>query len=468
MKSIIKMTSVILATMLFCFCLCDRKAFALEQTQNYDEISGQIAANAEKYHIPGMAVIVVDKSEVLFCETYGNCNSMDTPFIIGSMSKSFTALAIMQLKEAGKINTDYPISEYIDASQWFKDSTDCDAITVRDLLNQTSGITTYQTFGELQRTDSYGSHIYANTNYGLLGLIVEAVSGTSYEDYMKTHIFSPLGMEHTSSSLEESRKNGLITGYRNYFGIPVAGEPDFPDEIKNGTWTNVPAGYISASISDIGKYLQMYLNGGGGIVSEDSVNSMFYDSVPVDETSSYGMGWQYSATKFNQPILWHSGLVENSTSVMYICPEQGISVAVLVNMNDFLVANEILPDIVKPLIGEKSDELPDTYIAMHLLIDAVCLFICFMSIYPIVTIRRWYKKRKTRITVIIDCLRHIAFPILLMCVPLFINTPAFVLWLFVKDLFLVLYINAGILFTVGIIKLIFRLKEAYKEKRRKA
>lgn len=128
----------------------------------------------------------------------------------------------------------------------------------------------------------------------------------------------------------------------------------------------------------------------------------------------------------------------------------------------------ILPDIVKPLISEKSDELPDTYIAMHLLIDAVCLFICFMSIYPVVTIRRWYKKRKTRITVIIDCLRHIAFPILLMCVPLFINTPAFVLWLFVKDLFLVLYINAGILFVVGIIKLIFRLKEVYKEKRRKA
>lgn len=62
-----------------------------------------------------MAVIVVDKDNVLFQETYGNCDSIDTPFLIGSMSKSFTALAIMQLVEGGKLDLDSQISEYIDA-----------------------------------------------------------------------------------------------------------------------------------------------------------------------------------------------------------------------------------------------------------------------------------------------------------------------------------------------------------------
>lgn len=64
---------------------------------NYEEISSQIENDVDKYHIPGMAVIVVNKDEVLFSETYGDCESLDTPFIIGSMSKSFTALSIMQL-----------------------------------------------------------------------------------------------------------------------------------------------------------------------------------------------------------------------------------------------------------------------------------------------------------------------------------------------------------------------------------
>ena len=169
-----------------------------------------------------MAVIVVDKENVLFSGTYGNCHSIDTPFIIGSMSKSFTALSIMQLVEEGLIDLDTPISEYMDASEWFIDEKDCDRIMIRNLLNQTSGITTYQTFGNLSSTSSYGSHVYANANYGLLGLIIEEVSGLSYEEYVTQNIFEPLGMEHSAASLEKSKENGLIDGYRNYFGVPVS------------------------------------------------------------------------------------------------------------------------------------------------------------------------------------------------------------------------------------------------------
>lgn len=217
------------------------------------------------------ALIFLDKDNVLFQETYGKCDNIDTPFIIGSMSKSFTALAIMQLVEEGKIHLDSPITEYIDTSEWFIDCVNCHRITVRNLLNQTSGITTYQTFGKLKCTNSYGSHVYSNANYGLLGLIIEAVSGMTYEEYVTKNIFNPLGMEHSAASLEKSEENGLIDGYRNYFGIFAAGEPDYPGKITNGTWTNVPAGYLSSSASDMGKYLQMYLNGGEGIISEEYV-----------------------------------------------------------------------------------------------------------------------------------------------------------------------------------------------------
>ena len=265
-------------------------AFASEnEITDYSSADKQIAEDIEKYHIPAMAVAVVDKDSVLFENTYGNCENADLPFIIGSMSKSFTAIAIMQLYEQRKIELESPIDEYIDTSKWFEENTDHSRITVKDLLHHTSGITTYQTFGSLKSTEQYGSYEYANANYGLLGLIIEAVSGMSYEQYIEQNIFEPIGMSHSAASLEKSKDNGLIDGYRNYFGIPVAGEPDYPEEIHDGTWTNIPAGYLSSSASDMEKYLQMYLRGGENIVSSESVDRMFYENVSEGNGSYYGM-----------------------------------------------------------------------------------------------------------------------------------------------------------------------------------
>ena len=119
-------------------------SYAKSDLIDYESIDVQIAEDVKKYHIPGMAIMVVDKDDILFSNTYGNCRDIDTPFIIGSMSKSFTAIAIMQLVEDGKINLDDSISEYIYASEWFVQASDCEKITVRNLLNHTSGITTYQ------------------------------------------------------------------------------------------------------------------------------------------------------------------------------------------------------------------------------------------------------------------------------------------------------------------------------------
>lgn len=440
---------------IFCFMLCNASIYASDtDTFDYDDISSEIKKDIEKYHIPGMAVIVVDKENVLFSGTYGNCHSIDTPFIIGSMSKSFTALSIMQLVEEGLIDLDTPISEYMDASEWFIDEKDCDRIMIRNLLNQTSGITTYQTFGNLSSTSSYGSHVYANANYGLLGLIIEEVSGLSYEEYVTQNIFEPLGMEHSAASLEKSKENGLIDGYRNYFGVPVIGEPDYPGNIEKGTWTNVPAGYLSSSVNDMGRYLQMYLNDGETIISDESIYSMFYDNVSVDNGSYYyGMGWIYSTKTYSQPMLWHAGLVENYTSNMFIIPEKGIAVAVLVNMNDYLVCNNLIGNIINPLLGEEKQNFPNMYVILHLVIDGLCILLSMISISSVVQIRNWNKKGNNVKNYVCDVIRHLIIPLTLLCIPLIIGTPTKVLWLFVKDLFVVIYSNVFILIIVGIYKL---------------
>ena len=174
---------------------------------------------------------------------------------------------------------DTPISDYIDVSLYLKNALDGNRITVRQLLNHTSGLGTYQRFGSAKITDSYGKYEYANVNYGLLGKIIESVSGKSYSDYVEQYIFSPLDMEHSSATFDNSKADGLLPDIEIISAYLSQENPDYPDD---RSWSTVPAGYISSCASDMGNYLQMYLNNGSGIISQDSRDTMFYDNVPQD------------------------------------------------------------------------------------------------------------------------------------------------------------------------------------------
>ncbi len=441
---------------------------------NYDEISAEIEKDIENYHIPGMAVIVVAPEKVLFSKAYGNCPDTDTPFIIGSMSKSFTALSIMQLAEEGKIDLSDPISEYIDCTGLLKNPSEGDDITVYELLHHTSGLDTNHYYGTAKITDSRGSFVYSNIGYGLLGKIVEAVSGKTYEEYVTENIFAPLEMNRSAASLDKAKENGLIPGYRNYFGIFTEGEADYPDGTSpsenSAPDSTVPAGYIAASANDMGKYLQMYLNGGNGnisrkmsrIISPESIDAMFYDRVPQDGTgiNFYGSGWGYTEY-YGYPLLNHSGLVENYASNMFIIPEKQIGIAVLVNMNDYFVNNNLLENIILPLLGEEKAALPrHAYTLFHLLLDIVYLLIFVSAVYPIFALKKWKAKAATPKSIAFDILRHGAFPLLLLALPYILGSPLWLVWYFVKDLFLVLTVSSALLILTGCCKLIYRPKKA--------
>ncbi len=433
--------------------------YAKNNNIDYDSVSKVLEKEIKENHIPGMAVIVVNPDEVIFSKTYGNCENIDTPFIIGSMSKSFTALSIMKLVEENKIDINKSISTYIDTSLYFKNKEDGDKITVKQLLNQNSGIGTYQKLGSLKITRNYGKYEYSNANYNLLGKIIESVSNDSYSDYITKNILKPLDMNHTGTTLEESNKNGLIKGYQNYFGIPIAESPNYPTDDKS--WIQVPAGFISSSASDMGKYLQMYLNQGSNIITEDSISKMFYDNIPQDDIDRdyYGMGWVYTKY-YSKPVLTHSGLVENYTSKMFIIPEDNIGIVILVNMNDYLVTNNLLEDIVMPILGEEKPNVPNyLYLKNHLLLDVIYLVVTIIAIYPIATIKKWRNKNKTKKSYIIDIVRHLIVPLLLILLPVVINVPFWVIWNFVRDLALILIINSILMFSTGIYKIGYLLKK---------
>ena len=198
----------------------------------------------------------------------------------------------------------------------------------------------------------------------------------------------------------------------------------------------------------------MYLNNGSGIISQDSLDTMFYDNVPQDENNLYfyGMGWVLS-NDFDEPVFNHSGLVENYTSNMFIFPESGIGIAVLVNMNDYLVGNNLINNIIMHLLGKEMTEASgNLYINYHTLLNLCYLLVILVAVFPILFIRRWRKKNHTKKQIVIDIFTHVILPIILLLLPYLVGVPLWVVWYFVKDLFFVLVVSAFLLLSTGIYK----------------
>ena len=208
---------------------------------DFAAIDAYVQSRQQATRLPGLALGIVQGDQIVHLAGFGSADSAgrpvtpQTPFTIGSTSKSFTALAIMQLVEAGQVELDAPARQYL---PWFQvaDVGAAERITVRHLLNQTSGFPTLERAGELRRSDSSagaleayvralaGVHLaappgegfhYSNTNFNVLGLIVQTVSGQPYEQYLAARIFAPLEMRNSFTSPETALAAGRATGRPN-------------------------------------------------------------------------------------------------------------------------------------------------------------------------------------------------------------------------------------------------------------
>ncbi len=432
------------------------------QADVYGDIDEYLQRCVENAHIPAMSVSIVDKDEVLFSGNYGQCESSDTPFLLGSVSKSFTAVCIMRLVEQQKIDLTATVSTYL------PNATDGDKITVSQLLNHTSGLGEHQTLEDYNIVNKQGIHYYANVNYSLLGEIIEAVSGKSYPEYISENLFEPLGLSRTAATLDESMENGLIDGYTNYWGVPIKTVHKYPSS-KN-TWITVPAGYISSSSNDLGKYLQMYMNGGNGIISKESIDTMFYgDTVYVEDDVPfwYGYGWATVKEPLPEPVLRHSGLIETGTSCVFILPERNIAIAIETNVNDYFVTNEMMDSlgwgVVLMLLGEPSNEIADNaYALKHMWIDLIMLMVIFAAILPWCFLPHYVhsiKRSKLIFRVMLLILFHLLLPFfILLLVPIFFTTPLWVARAFVPDVIITVVISSALLFIVGLVKSVILYK----------
>ena len=459
------MIAVVILSMILCSSL---SVSAAKSQIYYDTVDDYLQICVENAHIPALSLTIVDKDNVLFSSCYGECDDCDTPFVLGSVSKSFTAVCVMQLVEQGKINLDKKISAYL------PNAADGDKITVSQLLNHSGGLGEHQTLENYYIINKQGEHHYANVNYSLLGKIIEKVSGLSYEEYVTKNVFEPLDLSHTAATQKESVKNGLIDGYTDYWGFQLKRSHKYP--ASENAWITVPAGYLSSSTNDLGRYLQMYLNGGEDIISKQSIDKMFYsDTVYVEDDVPfwYGYGWATVKEPLSEPVLRHSGLVETGTSCVFILPESEIGVAITTNVNDYFVTNEMMDSlgwgVILMLMGESPNKIADNaYLLNHLRIDLSMLAVFAVAVLPLCFLLRYRKslsKGKKVRKVISLMIYHLILPIfILLIVPVFFQTPLWVAKAFVPDVIITVVLSATLLFVTGIVKSVMLIKASSDQK----
>jgi CubicO group peptidase (beta-lactamase class C family) len=325
---------------------------------DFAEIERFVQNEMAAQRIPGLALGIVEGERIAYMRGFGTASNSrevapQTPFIIGSVSKSFTALAVMQLVEANKIELGAPVQRYL---PWFRvaDERASAEITVRHLLNQTSGLSTktgrtFQGDGDTSDTaleqavrkldsaaltEPVGSkHQYSTINYSVLGLIVQTVAGQSYERYVQTRILDPLQMRHSYTSEAAAQPQGLATGHNYWFARPRAADLPYNRGL-------VPAGYLISSAEDMTHYLISQLNGGRydgtPVLSPDGIDELHRPAVQTPEAdTSYGMGW-FVGPRNDIPAIHHQGETFNFHANVVLVPQSKKRVVVLMNAENSL------------------------------------------------------------------------------------------------------------------------------------
>lgn len=314
----------------------------------YEEVERYLDEESAYKGFQGVA-LVAQGNEIKFAKAYGNAdyddnivNKVNTRFAIASNTKQFTAVAIMQLMEDGKINLDDTIDKYFPKFKY------ANQITVRELLQMRSGLVDYLNAAELYFKDEESLKIlndyrekayfdeyvsdsrwtadiilnnlylselqfepgqaydYCNTNYYLLGLIIEQASGVSYEDYIKENIFKPYGMKISSMSAEDTDAKG--------HGSVESGEI-----VVNPKFT-FAAGNIYTNVYDLLRWERMLHT--GKLLSQESYNEMITPS----EDSGYGFGLIIS-----DGIIRHSGVIDGFNSYTEYDSAKDITIIILEN-----------------------------------------------------------------------------------------------------------------------------------------
>lgn len=289
-------------------------------------------------------------------------NTPQTRFLIGSMTKQFTAMAIMQLEEKGLLSEQDKLSKYL------PDFPHGDEITIYNLLTHTSGIKSLNEipgFLEMKPEDLQNINIainffknqpldfkpgtqfeYSNSGYLLLGYIVERVSGMSYENYLEKNIFKPFNMNNTGIAYMGKQKMYNSNGYQGYLDVIPVSDEIVVDGVHG-------AGNLYSTTEDLYRWSAALST--DKLASKETMNKIFskYVEMAKDSGIYYGYGWMV-ADGNNGHQIFHGGNVLGYTSDIAFYTDKGITIIILTN-NGYYSINPLTYNLSNIVLGNRYD-----------------------------------------------------------------------------------------------------------------
>lgn len=446
-----------------------------------DRLDNYIDNYLEEYQVPGASVAIVHKGEIFYSKSWGVTGESEekvtneTPFTIGSISKSLTGLAIMKLINEKIIELDDPVKKHI---PWFtlEDKQAASQITIKHLLTQSSGFSTYtgllisdkesKDFDAIKdNTESLSNvklaaplgeiHQYSNANFLILGALIEEVTNQKYAEYMEQNVFLPLGMSNAAADHDSAYKKGYFSGYQSWFGIPQKSS----DTYDNG---GAPYGYITASVKDMVQYIK-FLSGQdfNHFLNEENRNLYLTPHIQTGEDRYYGLGIRISNPNSKDKMLWHSGSTPDSHAELFYIPETDWGGVILTNKNNALEEEGLYYlkfGIINILNDKVPVEVPKNIPEIQL---AILLFLCLLLglfIYLLIITRSKDIRKKSLwriVGVICICLSIGLIPLLIYSV----GSPWHTIRMFSPDLALLIILTETLLALNGLLSIVISFKK---------
>jgi len=350
----------------------------VSQKKFLKELDHQVIAFMNKYVLSGLALGVVQDGKLIYSKGFGLADAAsrepvtpNTVFRIASISKTFTAIGVMQLWEKGMFQLDDPINKHLKSYKVLHPDPAAPPVTIRHMLTHTSGIGEMRsnrdllrelaasTFGIRLKDETYApgeqpvplaeyyhgvlapdvfpeqKWAYANNAYATLGQLIEDLSGQPFPQYMIEHVFEPLGMKKTDFLLSERVRHELAQGYgfdkgrlkpREYFGFP-----------------GMAAGSVHSSVNEMALYLAALMNGGandhGSVIKPATLEMMMspqYNQHP--HLAAMGLGF-FLEELDGHTGAWHGGALPGFNSSMWVSPKDRVGLIVWANTETRAIYN---------------------------------------------------------------------------------------------------------------------------------
>ena len=357
----------------------------IKTIEQFDRLA---AEQFKRNNVRGAAIAIVSSGEVVWSKGYGYANveadipaTADTPFKAASISKAVTGLALMHAVEAGHLDLDTDINQYLDFEIDNPRVAENRPITLRHLATHTAGISdaywvytnayeygdssvaldrfvqnyfaeggeTYNTNRNYLAVPPGDTYEYSNIATGLAGHILERSSGLTVEEYTQTHIFDPLNLNNTSWLLADFPEPSKVAVPYGLGNRPI---PPYSSPLR-------PAGGLYTSANDLGQLLALVMNGGEAdgnrLLQAASIDAMLAKQTfpGLVEKSGEGIFWTYSSSG----LIGHDGGDHGVNTGMFYNPETGIGIVVLTNSGPAHSASPLYTLIRQITTGETSESL---------------------------------------------------------------------------------------------------------------